>query len=69
MDKVKDYAVYIWTKDTDEDLGKNIFDIKADDIVFYVDHEIIPEALPAIQRIQEQLKKIEIIGKQLRKEV
>ena len=69
VDKVKDYAVYIWTKDTDEDLGKNIFDIKADDIVFYVDHEIIPEALPAIQRIQEQLKKIAIIGKQLRKEV
>ena len=69
VDKVKDYAVYIWTKDTDEDFGKNTFDIKADDIVFYVDHEIIPEALPAIQRIQEQLKKIAIIGKQLRKEV
>ena len=69
VDKVKDYAVYIWTKDTDEDFGKNPFDIKADDIMFYVDHEIIPEALPAIQRIQEQLKKIAIIGKQLRKEV
>lgn len=69
VDKVKDYAVYIWTKDTDEDFGKNAFDIEADDIVFYVDHEIIPEALPAIQRIQEQLKKIAIIGKQLRKEV
>ena len=69
VNKVKDYAVYIWTKDTDEDFGENVFDIEADNIVFYVDHEIIPEALPTIQRIQEQLKKIEIIGKQLRKEV
>ena len=69
VDKVKDYAVYIWTKDTDENLGENVFDIKADDIMFYIDHSIIPEALPTIQRIQEQLKKIEIIGKQLRKRV
>ena len=69
VDKVKDYAVYIWTKDTDEGFGKNVFDIEADDIVFYTDHEIIPEALPTIQRIQEQLKKIETIGKQLWKEV
>lgn len=67
VDKVKDYAVYIWTKDTDESFGKNIFDIEADNIVFYTDHNIIPEAFPAIQHIQEQLKKIEIIGKQLRK--
>ncbi len=69
VDKVKSYAVYIWTKDTDEDFGKNIFDIEADDIVFYTEHSIIPEALPVIERIQEQLKKIETIGKQLRKEV
>lgn len=67
VDKVKDYAVYIWTKDTNEGFGENVFDIKADDIMFYVEHEIIPEAIPAIKRIQEQLKKIEIIGKQLRK--
>lgn len=67
VDKVKDYAVYIWTKDTNEGFGKNIFDIEADDIMFYVEHEIIPEAIPVIKRIQEQLKKIEIIGKQLRK--
>lgn len=69
VDKVKDYAVYIWTKNTDENFGENVFDIEADDIMFYIDHSIIPEALPTIQRIQEQLKKIEIIGKQLRKEV
>jgi hypothetical protein len=69
VDKVKDYAVYIWTKNTDENFGENVFDIEADDIVFYIDHSIIPEALPTIQRIQEQLKKIEIIGKQLRKEM
>ena len=67
VDKVKSYAVYVWTKDTDEDFGKNVFDIEADDIVFYTKHEIIPEALSAIRHIQEQLKKIEIIGKQLRK--
>lgn len=67
VDKVKDYAVYIWTKDTDAGFGENVFDIEADDIVFYVEHEIIPEAIPVIKRIQEQLKKIEIIGKQLRK--
>lgn len=69
VDKVKDYAVYIWTKNTDENFGENVFDIEADDIVFYIDHSIIPEALPTIQRIQEQLKKIEIIGKQLRKKM
>lgn len=69
VDKVKDYAVYIWTKNTDENFGENVFDIEADDIVFYIDHSIIPEALLTIQRIQEQLKKIEIIGKQLRKEM
>lgn len=67
VDKVKNYVVYIWTKDTNEGFGKNIFDIKADDIMFYVEHEIIPEAIPVIKRIQEQLKKVEIIGKQLRK--
>lgn len=65
VDKVKSYAIYIWTKDTDKGFGKNVFDIEADDIVFYTEHEIIPEALPAIQRIQEQLKIVEIIGKQL----
>lgn len=69
VDKVKDYAVHIWTKDTNEGFGENVFDIEADDIVFYVEHEIIPEAIPVIKRIQEQLKKIEIIGKQLKKEV
>ena len=67
VDKVKSYAVYIWTKDTDNNFGKNVFDIEADNIVFYTDYNIIPEAIPAIQRIQEQLKKIEIISKQLRK--
>lgn len=66
IDKVKDYAIYIWTKG---EFGKNVFDIEANDIVFYTDHEIIPEALPVIKRIQEQLKKVETIGKQLRKEV
>lgn len=57
----------IWTKDTDNDFRKNVFDIEADNIVFYTDHNIIPEALPTIWRIQKQLKKVEIIGNQLRK--
>lgn len=69
VDKVKSYAVYIWTKDTDEGFGKNVFDIETDNIVFYTEHEIIPEALPVIQRIQKQLKEVEIIGEQLKKEV
>ena len=67
VDKVKSYAVYIWTKDTNNDFRKNVFDIEADNIVFYTDHNIIPEALPTIWRIQKQLKKVEIIGNQLRK--
>lgn len=66
VDKVKDYAVYIWTKGED---GENVFDIEANKLIFYVSHDVIPEALPAIQHIQEQLKEIEKIGKQLRKEV
>lgn len=66
VDKVKDYAVYIWTKDED---GENVFDILADKLVFYTQHEVIPDAIPIILRIQEQLKEVRKIGKQLRKEV
>ncbi len=69
VDKVKSYAVYIWTKDADEGFGKNVFDIEADGIVFYAEHSIISEAIPIIKRIQEQLKKVEIVGNQLREEV
>lgn len=66
IDKVKDYAVYIWTKG---EYGENVFDILADELIFYTQHEVIPEAVPTILHIQEQLKKIRKICKQLRKEV
>lgn len=66
IDKVKDYAVYIWTKG---EYGENVFDILADKLIFYTQHEVIPEAVPTILRIQEQLKEIRKICKQLRKEV
>lgn len=66
IDKVKDYAVYIWTKG---EYGENVFDILADELVFYTQHEVIPEAVPTILRIQKQLKEVRKIGKQLRKEV
>lgn len=57
IDKVKAYSVYIWTKGDD---GYNVFDIDADKIIFYDDtHEIIEEAKPVIEEIQEKLKEIE----------
>lgn len=66
IDKVKDYAVYIWTKGV---YGENVFDILADELVFYTQHEVIPDAVPIILRVQKQLKEVRKIGKQLRKEV
>lgn len=66
INKVKDYAVYIWTKG---EYGENVFDILADELVFYTRHEVIPEAVPTILRIQKQLKEVRKIGEQLRKEV
>lgn len=66
IDKVKDYAVYIWIKD---EYGENVFDILADELVFYTQHEVIPDAVPIILRIQKQLKEVRKIGKQFRKEV
>lgn len=69
IDKIKPYSVYVWTKDTNESNdwdGENLFDIQANEIVFYVkDHKIIEEAKPIIKNIQEHLK----IEKKLRKEV
>lgn len=57
VDKVKPYSVYIWTKG---EYGENVFDIEADEIVFYVkDHVIIEETKPIIERIQSVLKDIE----------
>jgi len=57
VDKVKPYSVYIWTKG---EYGENVFDIEADEIVFYVkDYVIIEETKPIIEKIQSVLKDIE----------
>lgn len=57
VDKVKPYSVYIWTKG---EHGENVFDIQADEIVFYVeDHVVIEETKPIIERIQLKLIEIE----------
>lgn len=54
IDKIKWYSVYVWTED------ENVFDIYADEIVYYVKDHIIPnEAMPIIQEIQEKLKEID----------
>lgn len=60
IDKIKPFAVYIWTKPYDEnDDGENVFDIYDDEIVFYnKEHKIIEEALPIINSIQCKLKEI-----------
>ena len=63
-DKIKSYAVYIWTKATDENdmstWGRNLFDIHSDEIVFYGEkHKVIEAAWPAIKEIQKQLFKME----------
>lgn len=58
IDKIKDHAVYIWTKD--EESGENVFDINSHEIVmFNEDHIIIEEAKPIINKIQLKLREIE----------
>lgn len=53
IDKVKNYAVYVWNKADDIEDQDNIFDIHGDKIVFYTeDHTIIEEAKPIIEDIQ-----------------
>lgn len=57
IDKIKSYSVSIWTKNED---GENVFDICADEIIFYVkNHTIIEKAKPIIEKIQLKLKEIE----------
>ena len=67
IDKVKTFAVYIWTKGdknadpfSDEYWGENVFDIYADQIVFFdKNHKIPKEVMPIIKKIQGKLKEIE----------
>lgn len=63
IDKVKDYGVFVWTKDTDAGEGENVFDIEANELVFYTcfnkcnhNHKVIEEAKPVIKEIQKHLK-------------
>lgn len=66
IDKVKPYAIYVWTKDDpnneDNPFGTNVFDIYADCLQFYSygkPWQIPSEALTIIHKIQEKLKEIE----------
>jgi hypothetical protein len=58
IDKVKDYAVYVWTKGGG---GSNVFDIQADMIVYYEDHDILEGAIPIILEIQKKLFELDEI--------
>lgn len=64
IDKVKPYSVYIWTNGENSD---NVFDIDADEIVYYDyegnRHTIIEEAKPTIKKIQKQLKVLDDIAR------
>lgn len=56
VDRIKSYTVYIWTKDTDDDFGENVFDIMNDEIVYYTKDHVIPEeVMPIIKNIQTKL--------------
>ena len=60
IDKVKTYSVYVWSKEELDDFGENLFDIRANEIVFYSkEHKIIKDALPIIEKIQCKLQEIE----------
>lgn len=68
IDKIKTYSVYIWTKKDDPNNERcNVFDIQADEIVFYdTGHKIIEESRPIIAKIQSKLKELEDEGKRLK---
>ncbi len=59
VDKVKPWAVYVWTNDTPEAGGEYVFDITANGLVYYVENHVIPaEAMPIIQKIQAKLREV-----------
>lgn len=58
IDKVKNHSIYVWNKADNLEEQDNIFDIKANEIIFYTDdHTIIEEAKPIIEDIQEFMRK------------
>lgn len=59
IDKVKTHSVYVWSKEELDDFWENLFDIEANEIVFYnKEHKIIKDALPIIEKIQYKLQEI-----------
>lgn len=63
VDKVKPYAIYIWSKGSN---GRNVFDIEEYEVYMYDEkHIIIPEALPIIKELQEMLIKLTDISKEV----
>lgn len=57
IDKIKPYAVYVWGKSQAEDM--NLFDITADEIVWYVEKKpFIEGSENIISAIQMKLKEI-----------
>lgn len=55
IDKVKPWAVFVYSKETDED----VFDIVVNRLIFYngyKEEDINKEVLPIIKKIQNQLK-------------
>ena len=60
IDKIKYYGVYVWSKETLDDFGENLFDILSDKVIFYNEqHKITEDAIPVIEKIQSKLKEIE----------
>ena len=58
IDRIKPYAVYIWSKDP---YGENLFDVYEDKIIYFVDdHVISTEAMPIIEKIQAKLKEMRL---------
>ena len=58
IDKIKPFAVYVWTKGLE---GENVFDIFAEKIQFYTCEapwEMPNEAMEIIKKIQDVLKEI-----------
>ena len=55
IDKVKDYAVYVWTKPEESD--RNVFDIYPDRLEIYdFEHNIKEDAKPIIKQIHRKLR-------------
>ena len=56
IDKIKSWAVFIWSKDRPEGYNCNLFDIHKDEICYFSEDHVIPdEAWPIIREIQEML--------------